>query len=224
MIPLDERRLQPGSPTARAVYDLMTGARMVRLDCDPDHRLDNALGVAGHLLRSGTRRIVFVVNSKQQAVALAAAVVPALPTSDGPFVVASAAGVSLGHGIVANTMRFRGVPDSAAAVQFVSGLPRTYRLNRATMPAAPLIVVGLDDRPWKGLAGSMSWTEADDARHAGQPQRACPFGRQVLVVGPHHDWHNQLSKLIAPPGKVSYLRDGPWGPIPTEVILAGAPR
>lgn len=222
MIPLDQRRLQPGSPTARAVFELMSGARLVRLDCDDDERLDAALTVAANLLRHAGRRVDVVVNSKLQAADLARNTLPYLPVLGGelPLVVAGG-GVVLGRGHVGD-VRFNLVPADTRAIIFVSGLPKTLRFARTFLPSTSLLVAGLNDRPWKGLGGSMSWTQADRARLSGLPQKVCPFARQVLIVGHQRDWHGQLDKLVAHPERV-WGTDGPWGPVPPSVVLAGAP-
>lgn len=99
-------------------------------------------------------------------------------------------------------------------MKFESG-PST--LNRPTA-FAHLLVIGLDDTPFRGMAGYPP--------HRWGGPRGGLYGYQVLTVGPRRDCHQLAERMLVPLDKMStrvLMPDGesPWGEIPSEVAMAG---
>lgn len=207
--------LEVGSPIARATYQLMTGQPVVRLVCEPPARPAMAAAAARRLLMGDEGRVTFVANSAPAAKGLAVKVRNRL----GNYADRDIIGVHDPVEGLSGPRHQRGVFRSSW-IRVVSG-PGDSPTGAAER--AHLIVVGFDDRPWRGARSQPCWDDAVDFRGFTQFPHRGNYGVQVLLLSDQPVWERVLPRLVMPAQALYEPRgDRPWGPIPIDVLLAGS--
>lgn len=205
--------LRVGSPIARVVYDLMAGERIVHLDCAERERATYAVAVIRRLLQARHSSVLCIANSREAASELSARIRSRLLNygdEDSYALWDPARGSRMVGGQPGGTHSHR--------VDVVSGAPDAFRSPRHR--CGDLALIGWHDKPWRGLRTQDAWPQ-------GQRQiREGIFAYQVLTVGPRQDWHSLAPVMLAPDRPVGAIDPldlaQPWGPIPLDVMLAGA--
>lgn len=186
--------LTPGSPEARAVYQLMADERLVRLDPACEDPTGSAAAVVRQLLalvewenQHASRAIHFLVNDRTLKPQVAHRLVDELAGEVDPI------------GPIQLEGKLHGQPHPVLHNQkFEVGPPARQR-------TADLFVVGFDPHPWRNLSTDMffrRWTRAN----------------QVLIVGPELPWQDDYFRGLLG-RQVQYQV---WGPVTMEVVVAGA--
>lgn len=208
-----DRVLRVDTPIAKATYAIMAGERVVHLDCPDRDRLRHAIAVVRRLLiAKATGRISFVVNNTGRSTFFSACAAPAIDSYDNPWA-ADVWDEVAGYTRTRTDLRQR-TEQTIRILKFESG---PSALSRPTA-FAHLLVLGLDDKPFRGMAGYPP--------HRWGATRGGLYGHQILTVGPCREWHRLAERLLVPldtlATRVLMPDGGPvWGEIPPEVLLAG---
>lgn len=218
--------LVAGSAAARALHDLMSGQRVVRLDCPAaEAQVELAKVVRWLTLPDVNATIRVVVNDRVRAEQVAKSLRRDMSEFDDevPVPVWGPASHSLAG--------WRGGVVSRTQIRVESGASNPELRSLASN----LVVVGLDEEPWRGFGKIQRWPAWLDW-HTPQtwPQRHPDSGlyaRQVLVVGPAKTWLWRADVLLAredsPDAPWAARKDEvpgrPWAEPPLEILLAGAP-
>lgn len=188
-------------PEARAVYQLMTGQRFVRLDPLCPATIASSATVARTLLQLQPTHLMSIKDirfaSTQPAVRrrIARELAGQLTGPDG-----SIAQVWEGNRALGSPSR-----DSFRMVFVDTVAAWGTRTN--------LLVAGFEDRPWRCLPAALA---APEVQWAGAAR-----GNQVLIVGPRRPWETGYFEGLLHHDHASATI--PWGDrIPPEVLIAGA--
>ena len=211
--------LAVGSPEARALHGLMTGQRIVHANCDRDGVLDLVAAVVVRLHRAAPDEpFSLLTTSNERAAKVAVEIHERTQLLPGGRDL-------MGHselgGLLTDGRRPTGPRPPLGNFAVVSGSLRRFRVAPNKLPTTSLLIAGLDDQPWRGLQSQMRWGTAVAALERGEAAKANRYGKQILVVGPPHAWHYQLSNMLTGPDHP--YTDRPWGEVPVEIFLAGAP-
>ena len=212
--------LRVGSPIARATYDLMAGERIVHLDCAERERVSHATATVRRLLLGrGTEQVRFLANTVSAARELADMVVSRLVNygDDLQF------SVSDGTRAARQVGPRRAPSGGMIRVRSAGGHPTRRGSSGVNLDLA---VIGFEDHPPRGLQYQYPLSQDMLDRAAGGLfALRGTYAHQVLVVGPHREWHALAPVLLGVvQGAAVPALALPWGPIPLDVMLAGAPQ